>query len=1204
MSDQSIAVIGMSCRLPGARDPRTLWRNLLAAKICSTRYDVAHLRDLGVSEALLEDPRFVPVDARMADADRFDAAFFGISIREAQLLDPQQRLLLECAWELTQTSGLGNALGRPCIGLFAGASMNTYLTNVIRGHCDLTTAGGTELMLTNDKDYMCARVAYRLGFEGPCMAVQTGCSSSLSAVHLAVNSLLLGECEVAFAGGVSFHAPAQPGYLYQPDLMFSQDGSCRPFDAQASGTFFGDGVALVALRPLDQALRAGDEIHAVITASVANNDGSARAGFTAPSVEGQRRLIMEAQALAQVSADSIGMIEAHGTGTRLGDPVEFDALCRAFAETTDRRQFCALGSIKANVGHLAAAAGVAGLTKAVLALGSDHIAPHPSFTRANPACDLQSSPFVINTQPMPWAKGCTRRAGVSAFGAGGSNVHLIVEQAPVRSMRVAVGEPGPQAVVLSGRDEEDVHWMAAALADHLRENVGADLQQIAKVLAVGRSALNWRTSMYVDDCAQLAKQLEARSYAVSPRQRLPDEVDVRLDEALYATLEREPGFQRYVHGGHADETPGDHGHCAQAMRQWLRLLLPGQTLVFAEPEVSARVPVALDPANRATSVAFQLDLREQSLRAWLGRFWAMGAEVDWSRLEDEPTTPHCPLPLPPLRPVRCWYDSDQPVQASEQACSQAVTARSTQHDPVHVYVENWQRLGLLQGLSPVPCVTPFALCASDPALRDALIDQLHRLGCRGAGADERVADKLVWLLDDDKADSGPELAWWLCEQVQSLVKRARPSIELVLVGSGFVDPWGAGNVQSGPSAALACVAALAHEHPTVSIKIVDLAQMQDNPGSPGKLLGQVLERLDALPALCAIRASSVWVRRHDELSGSINARAVRPVGTCLVTGGLGTVGFAMAHYLASRQGYDLIVLQRACHDAERLGLRRQRLLALQATGVKVTSVEADISDRQQIHGVLEQLRRDGIQANAFIHAAGASGNATQHWLMRSERQQWQLLMQPKWEGARWLDEWFEGTELRFGCFISSLAVLAGGLGLGPYAAANEACAWWASRRRDKSPYFSIDWEGLEGWQHSEGLRYAPDRGAGLSTVQVETALDRIFASIERHSRFIVSDRPLPQRLASPALRVDAGEASAVCDLRAMSELWQQVLRCPVQACDNFFDLGGDSLVGAELIRRTNARFHVGLAMVDLFEFSSPDALAKHVATLQAEESEQ
>ena len=544
MSEQAIAIIGVSCRLPQARDMRALWQNLLAGRVCSTRYSAARLRTLGISETLLNAENFVPVDSRLDYADQFDPELFAISQREAELLDPQQRLLLECAWELAQQTGLGNPLRRPRIGVFAGSSMNSYLPNVIGGECDLVSPHGTELMLTNDKDYLCARISYKLGFQGPSVTVQTGCSSSLTAVHSAIQSLLLGECEVAFAGGVSVHAYPRPGYYYHPDLMFSRDGACRPFDEEASGTFFGDGAGLVALRPLDDALRNGDSIHAVILGSAINNDGAARAGFSAPGVEGQRQLILDALSIAGVHPESLGMIEAHGTGTRLGDPIEFNALCQAFARHTDRRGFCALGSVKANLGHLAAAAGFAGLAKTILSLKNGCIAPHPSFRQANRALHLEQSPFLINTQPMDWPTGQLRRAGLSSFGAGGSNVHMIVQQAPMRLPRVAVS--GWQAVLLSARDAEGVEQMARDLSRQLHAAPDTPLDEVACGYAEGRSEYPWRLAVQAADSAGLADALETRHYEISKAGSEPDRLLIDVGPQLFKAMAHEPTYRQEV----------------------------------------------------------------------------------------------------------------------------------------------------------------------------------------------------------------------------------------------------------------------------------------------------------------------------------------------------------------------------------------------------------------------------------------------------------------------------------------------------------------------------------------------------------------------------------------------------------------------------------------------------------------------------------
>lgn len=1192
MNDQAIAIIGMSCRLPAAQDPRQLWRNLVQGKVCSTRYDAAQLRRLGLSAAVIDDPAFVPVDARLADAAQFDPECFAMTQREAELLDPQHRLLLECAWELLQTAGLGNPLRRPRIGLFAGCSMNTYQLNVIGGECDLMSAAGTERMLANDKDYMTARVSYKLGLEGPSMSVQTGCSSSLSALHLAVNSLLLGECEVAFAGGVSFHSLARPGYFYQPGLMFSRDGSCRPFDAQASGTFFGDGVGLVALRPLEDALSAGDSIQAVILGSAANNDGAGRAGFTAPGMEGQRQLILQAMVLAQVEAHTIGMVEAHGTGTTLGDPVEFDALCRAFAQHTDSRGFCALGSVKANLGHLAAAAGFAGLARAVLCLRNSCIAPHPTFTRANPACDFERSPFLINTQPKDWQPGQVRRAGVSSFGAGGSNVHMVLEQAPERPVQVALGLP--QAILLSGRDQQDVQALAAALGERVGQASDLHLEHVADGLAEGRASLPWRAALHVDDLEQLSHALRAREFTVAKVEAEPRTLLVVVNLALSLALSHEPGYQRCLQqlqgeaGVQGDQLEREVP--ARALTGFLERLLPGHVLAFAfapqEAPLVAGLPVAA--ASRQAAMVLDLEACGSPLRAWLGRFWAMGGQVDWAVLRGGRQVTHRELPFAPLRRRQCWYT--QPVPDAAQRAPE-------------VYVEQWRRQGRLQGFALGGAGDTVQLLGVAPGMRGPLCDALRRRGVQALaeGQAGQGGERLVWLWES-RAPSmdDPSLAWRLCEQVRQLIEQGHQAVELLLVGAGFVDPLAVAEVRVGPAAALACVAAIGHEHPAVKIRVIDVPPaLTDDPEQAGAL-AEVLARAGSLPMLCALRSGQVWTRGHEVMANTLDAPTFAQPLVCLVTGGLGTVGFGMASYLARRHGADLVLVQRPqSNDDERRRTRQQRLAALRELGVRVEVVDADITDREALFAALDRLQADGIEPNAFVHAAGLSGNSTQQWLMRSTVEQWQALMAAKWQGACSLHVWFAERPLRFGCFVSSLAVLAGGLGLGPYAAANEACAFWSGYGAGHSNYFAIDWDGWEGWEHNEGFRYGAIRSAGLVAEEVDGLLDAIFAALKGHHRFVVSSTPLAARLAAaPAAHTPASvsvpSTTQRQGLQVMTGLWQQVLRCQVSDDANFFDLGGDSLVGAELIRQVNLQFGVSLSMVDLFEFASARALAERV----------
>ncbi|MEY9857133.1 acyl transferase domain-containing protein [Catenulispora sp. GAS73] len=504
-----VAVIGMRGRFPGAPDLDRFWSRLLAGDDLLTTFSDAELAAAGVPERVSHDPRYVRRSAFLPDAFDFDPEFFGYTRREGRLLDPQQRILLEVAWELLETVGYSAGAGDQAVGVFAGASMNTYLTNVVARACDPLSFDGTEIMLGNDKDYLTTRISYKLGLTGPSVNVQTGCSTSLVAVHVAVQSLIAGECDIALAGGVSVIVNSLPGYVFTEGMMFSPDGRCRPFDAAAAGTTFGDGVGMVALKRLAEAVEDGDQILAVVKGSAVNNDGSDKIGFTAPGYAGQRAVIGEAHAVAGVDSATITLVEAHGTATALGDPIEFAALSDAFFDGGAEVGRCALGSVKANVGHLAAAAGVTGFIKAVLALQHAEIPGHPAFTRPNPQIDLAGSPFRIDTGPTPWPVGPTpRRAAVSSFGIGGTNAHVVLEEAPPQPGRTAPAD-GPRLLAVSAKSDGALRELAGRLADAVDRPDAPDLADVAHTLRAGRRGFAYRQTVVAGDHTAAAAGLRA-----------------------------------------------------------------------------------------------------------------------------------------------------------------------------------------------------------------------------------------------------------------------------------------------------------------------------------------------------------------------------------------------------------------------------------------------------------------------------------------------------------------------------------------------------------------------------------------------------------------------------------------------------------------------------------------------------------------------
>lgn len=509
--DASIAIIGMAGKFPGSKDLDTFWQNLRDGVESVSFFSEEELLSAGIDPALLRAPNYVKANAILADIDLFDASFFGVSPREAERMDPQHRLFLECAWEALENAGYGTDTSRVPVGVFAGVGPSKYLLdNVYPNTKHLGPVDTFQIMISNDKDFLPTRVSYKLNMKGPSVNVQTACSTSLAAVHLACQSLSYGECDMALAGGVSLLALQKSGYLYQEGMILSPDGHCRAFDAAAQGTVFGSGVGIVILKRLADAIADGDHIRAIIKGSAINNDGAAKVGYTAPSVDGQATVIAKAQANAEVEAATISYVETHGTATALGDPIEILALTQAFRASTGNKGFCAIGSLKSNIGHVDAAAGVAGLIKTVLALEHKLLPPSLHFKQPNPQIDFANSPFYVNTKLSEWkSTGLPRRAGVSSFGIGGTNCHVILEEKPEREPVSSNTERPGHVLTLSAKSEAALAQLATRYAQHLSSHPGLNIGDVCFTANIGRTHFEHRVAVVAQSIPQLQTRLAA-----------------------------------------------------------------------------------------------------------------------------------------------------------------------------------------------------------------------------------------------------------------------------------------------------------------------------------------------------------------------------------------------------------------------------------------------------------------------------------------------------------------------------------------------------------------------------------------------------------------------------------------------------------------------------------------------------------------------
>ena len=604
---QCIAIIGMAGRFPGAANLNEFWRNLVDGVESITFFSDKELEAAGIDPAVIGAPTYVKASGALQGVELFDASFFGFSPREAEIMDPQYRLFLETSWEALERSGYVPDTYQGVIGVYGGMNMSTYLlNNLLTNREVMESEGALQIRILNDKDFLASLTAYKLNLKGPSVTVQAACSTSLVATHLACQSLLNYQCDMALAGGVSVNAPTKFGY-YSKEGVFSPDGHCRAFDSRAAGTVVGSGVGVVVLKRLDDALADGDHIHAVIKGSAINNDGSSKAGYTAPSINGQAEVIAMAQALADVEPETITYIEAHGTATPLGDPIEVAALSQVFRASVNANRFCRIGSVKTNIGHLDAAAGVAGIIKTALALERKKLPASLHFEKPNAAIDFENSPFYVNSATVNWEAGATpRRAGISAFAVGGVNAHLIVEQAP------DVEPSGPsrslQIILFSARTESALEQATDQLARHFKENPNQNFADAAYTLQVGRKHFNHRRALVCRDVGEAIAALETRDakrvmtfVRRTERQRVTlmfpglgnQYVDMGLE--LY---QFESTFRRQV------------DHCCELLEPLLGLNLRDSIY----PDVNKEMALKRNPHGDVTPTGSSIDLRRMLRR--------------------------------------------------------------------------------------------------------------------------------------------------------------------------------------------------------------------------------------------------------------------------------------------------------------------------------------------------------------------------------------------------------------------------------------------------------------------------------------------------------------------------------------------------------------------------------------------------------------
>jgi acyl transferase domain-containing protein/acyl carrier protein len=1213
--EAAVAVIGMAGRFPGADSVEQLWDNVVSGRLGLRQLDDAELIAAGVSPAQLADPDYVRTTGSISNHEMFDAGMFGLNRREAELMDPQHRIFMETTFEALENAGYPAMGMKDRVGIFAGCGYPDYMWSAAME--TMSEAGGALMMaIGNERDSLASFVSYKLNLRGPSITVQTFCSTSLVAVHLATQSLLNFECEVALAGGVFVPLPQGVGYAYEEGGILSPDGRPRAFDAGARGSVMGSGASVVVLKRLADAIADGDHISAVVLGSATNNDGSACAGYTAPGVDGQAAVIADALSFAGVKPETVDYVECHGTGTVLGDSIEVAAMSRVFPDRADNP--VVLGSLKASIGHLDRAAGTTSMIRAMLALRHRILPATPHYETPNPALASARNKFTVLTENRPWPAGpWPRRAGVSAFGLGGTNAHVVLEEPPRRPDPVE--RPGPHILVVSGRDQAAADQAVEDLLRHLDRHPEQVIADVAFTLQQSRSFFPVRHAVVCADAVDARHALGDPRRWLRGEARMRDPVIELVVPALATVLPQwwvdvERAARQVLGEPPVDPSPAG---AAIATIGALRRLGLRIGRLSGPDEVTTRVRAACDIADDRPG-QYELVLAPDAdtgpatdwLARTIARLWQAGAEIAWAVLH--PGSPHrVPLPTYPFQRRRYWIDGSKgTVNVAEPLSHGRVDDLDR-----WTYVPTWRNRPAIavNRNDDVHAAGPWLVLAAEER-GEAVAAYL-----RGIGADLIVARPGPGYSSssDDEVVIRPGYA----EDMQRLLT------SLASVPKTVVHAFGLGPQEGrayGFGTALALTRAYSHVAPDLDLNLLAVTEgavsvageapsrpeqaaltgllpvlAQENPGwlcrpvdvGPGgsgrsmSLLAAAIvgEALAPRQGPVVLRGRSRWCRTFAHLplpspeGGALAAGAV-----VLITGGLGHVGLILARQLAVKRGCRVVLTSRTSLPTREhweefaKGLSRPArlvtaLLELERLGGEILVVAADTSDVDQLRAAVTRAEERFGPIDLVVHAAGISdrsGFGPAHMISEAGMEQH---FTSKVAGFEALRQVFAGRDVP-GITLSSLSAMLGGLALGPYSAANAAldAHLLAARAADGLRWVTVDWDT---WGKGTGPDLPPPGDYDMTSHEAVEIFERAVAALDSVEHIVISTGDLDTRFQQWV--VNAGARGSLADdadverdprpdlstpyvepaagtEAALAEIWARVLRLETVGAEDDF----------------------------------------------------
>jgi acyl transferase domain-containing protein/acyl carrier protein len=1201
-----IAVIGMAGRFPGARHLHQFWSNLKDGKESITFFTDEELKAAGVPRYLISNPHYIKALGVLENFEYFDASFFGYTPREAEIMDPQTRVFHECAWAALEDAGYDPGEYDGLIGLYAGATHNLDWEGRVVLSGKMQEIGSFAARQLTQKDYLNLRISYKLNLRGSSVSLYTTCSTALVAIHLASQVLLNGECDMALAGGVKISMIGKGGYLYQEGMVLSPDGHCRAFDAAAKGTNPGEGLGVVVLKTLADARQDNDHIYALIKGSAINNDGIRKAGFAAASVEGQAEVIKMALQVAEVEPQTIGYIETHGTGTPLGDPVEMEALTLAF--NTEENAFCAVGSVKTNVGHLDAAAGVVGFMKAVLVLKHRLIPPSINFEIPNPNIDFINSPFYVNTTLSPWEKGqYPLRAGVSSFGMGGTNAHVILEEAPEGTGGLAPLHIKDQLILLSAKTPTALEQMKKNLVEYLRKNPDINIANVTYSLQVGRRYFSHRWMAVCDTREEMIAALTSPGGG----------------EAAVVT----PGWEHPETANTGNTKPAlDRESMAQLGRLWLQgHKIDWQQFYSPGKEKRRRVPLPTYPFERQ-------------------RYWI---DVDTDITNSEALIKKQSLSIPDMAD---WFY----VPTWKRAVPERRKYKDRSIKKRWLVLVNRLNLGTLlvkqlkekkQDVIIVEMAHEFGRVEDNRYTIDPKKSDHYDALFKELQVKDGIPDKILHLwgiTEENEIETVPAIESFnetqyrgffsLLYMVKALGKQHLSNeITITVLTNHVQEVTGKEPLHPGKSTVLGLLKSIPQEYPGLWCSAIDIALPEPGSIEETGLIEALLEELTAgsVEPVVAYRNNRRWVQIFEPLhleEVEEKEMGFREQGVYLVTGGLGNIGLMFSHLLVHRGGgvTRLILIGRSAfpaghewnqwldaHDAsDPVSLKIKQLQKLEEMGGQVLYLQADVANPDRMRNVIAQSEETFGTINGVIHASGIIEGDSMRTLQQLSDDDCWLQFQTKVYGTLILEELFKDKHLDFCWMLSSISCVLGGLGFGAYASANLFMDVLVKKNNQLHPssphWFSLNWDGME----------------AKKSIAV---FERMFP-LEKIDQMVVSNvGNLHQRIDKwIKLETFKGKESTVetkSDLyprpdlstpyvaprdaieQALVNVWQSFLGFEqIGVHDDFLELGGDSLSAITVISRIHRGLHVNVPVTEFFNEPTIEAIARYISTKEKEDT--